>query len=238
MRPSRTLIFRLSLCLVLGAVTTWLVAAGFAVWGLKQPTRHHASLDPSIPIASSVPTVLRLRKVALGFESRVAIAYDPELDGSVHGYMEMIRIVRSSDSDLPALSRWGRWPAITNAQLFANRGRLSEEGFGWPRLSFWYPVAPYDPKGDFSGHGGIDLQPLTSNTQHWNRAIPLLPIWPGLLIDTGFYSLLWAVPIIGLPMLRVRRRRRKGRCPKCAYDLQHAFKTGCPECGWQRSQAI
>jgi hypothetical protein len=237
MRPSRTLIFRLSLCLVLGAVTSWLVAAGFAAWGSKKPTRHHATLDPPFPNASSVPTVLRLRKVALGFESRVAIAYDPELDWSGDSYMEMIRIIQAGDTDFPTLGRWGSSPTITNKQLFKNRSGLREEGFGWPRLSFWYPVVPYDPKGDFSGHGGIDLQPLTSNTQHWNRAIPLLPIWPGLLIDTGFYSSLWAVPTVCLPMLRVRRRRRKGRCPKCAYDLQHAFKTGCPECGWQRSQS-
>ena len=34
---------------------------------------------------------------------------------------------------------------------------------------------------------------------------------------------------------RVNRRRRKGCCPRCGYDLRAAPEEGCPECGWRRS---
>lgn len=33
---------------------------------------------------------------------------------------------------------------------------------------------------------------------------------------------------------RATRRRRRGHCPKCGYDLRHALDAGCPECGWNR----
>jgi len=36
------------------------------------------------------------------------------------------------------------------------------------------------------------------------------------------------------PKRRRRDRMRAGHCPNCAYDLQHDFRTGCSECGWDR----
>jgi hypothetical protein len=31
------------------------------------------------------------------------------------------------------------------------------------------------------------------------------------------------------------RRRRRGLCPACGYDVKGAFEGGCPECGWNRA---
>ncbi|MEQ9097114.1 MAG: hypothetical protein RIE32_12720 [Phycisphaerales bacterium] len=63
-------------------------------------------------------------------------------------------------------------------------------------------------------------------------ALPLLPLWPGFLINTLFYALLlfgaWRLPGV----LRRALRRRRGRCVRCGYEREgldpHA---ACPECG-------
>lgn len=61
--------------------------------------------------------------------------------------------------------------------------------------------------------------------------LPLLPIWPGLIVDGLFYgAAVWGLGV-GLVAARSARRRRRGLCPRCAYDL-HATPDACPECGW------
>ena len=63
-------------------------------------------------------------------------------------------------------------------------------------------------------------------------ALPLLPLWPGFLINTLFYALLlfgaWRLPGV----LRRAVRRRRGRCVGCGYDRQGLDTDApCPECG-------
>ncbi len=64
------------------------------------------------------------------------------------------------------------------------------------------------------------------------RALLLLPIWPGFVINTMFYAamlwggwLLFAAPFA----LRKRRRIKRGLCPKCAYPV--GASEVCTECG-------
>ena len=64
--------------------------------------------------------------------------------------------------------------------------------------------------------------------------IPLGIVWWGFLIDTLLFAgLLW-LPIRGPFVLRRHIRRKRGRCPKCGYDLRGDLEHGCPECGWNR----
>lgn len=63
-------------------------------------------------------------------------------------------------------------------------------------------------------------------------ALPLLPLWPGFLINTLFYALLlciaWRLPGV----LRRAVRRRRGRCVGCGYDRDGLDPgAACPECG-------
>jgi hypothetical protein len=66
-----------------------------------------------------------------------------------------------------------------------------------------------------------------------------IPIWRGVAIDTAFYSglafVLWCAPRV----IRWQRRRARGQCPACGYDLsglpQGSSPLPCPECGAKRA---
>ena len=91
--------------------------------------------------------------------------------------------------------------------------------------------------GDYS----VDVQVL----------IPFSPIWPGFVIDTLFYAAIWFGVFFGFTSAKRAIRRKRGRCPRCGYDLRGgvsveppprpelgtkaATSPGCPECGWNRT---
>ncbi|UYV11518.1 MAG: hypothetical protein NCW75_09415 [Phycisphaera sp.] len=60
--------------------------------------------------------------------------------------------------------------------------------------------------------------------------LPLRPIWPGLLANTLFYAALTLSLMAGWRWLRTRRRRVRGRCVACGYELGEGVRV-CPECG-------
>jgi hypothetical protein len=105
---------------------------------------------------------------------------------------------------------WG-WPAVSLAggvhrrYLRAPDGSLS--GISEENVGFWWV-----PQGPLRG----------------NR-LPYLPAWPGFALDTVFYGtlafLLWSAP----GFVRRTRRRRRGLCVACGYELKGTPK--CPECG-------
>jgi hypothetical protein len=74
-------------------------------------------------------------------------------------------------------------------------------------------------------------------------SVPLRPIWPGFAVNTVLYAIiLWLLicgPFIARRLIRIKR----GRCPKCGYDLRGqppedgAGAGRCPECGWGRQAA-
>jgi len=72
-----------------------------------------------------------------------------------------------------------------------------------------------------------------------NQWLPLQPEWPWFLINTLFYAMLLWLFIPGPFVLRRLIRIRRGRCPRCGYDLRgqppEAGAAGCPECGWNRA---
>jgi hypothetical protein len=121
---------------------------------------------------------------------------------------------------------------------------VDEVRSGWPVLSlrgeFWYG------KRDWAGwwhgrqneadqsHGLIQIGSGTLAPKE-QRRIPLFPIWRGFAINTLFFaailSLLYCTRFVARRLIRVKR----GRCPKCGYDLRGAVSGGCPECGWNRA---
>jgi len=67
--------------------------------------------------------------------------------------------------------------------------------------------------------------------------LPVVPLWPGFIVNTLFYALILWLLIPGPFILRRHIRVKRGCCPKCGYDLRGAPSGGggCPECGWNRA---
>jgi hypothetical protein len=64
--------------------------------------------------------------------------------------------------------------------------------------------------------------------------LPCGPLWRGFAINTLFYAIILSLLIPGPFVLRRVIRIKRGRCPKCGYDLRGAPGIGCAECGWKR----
>ena len=134
---------------------------------------------------------------------------------------------------------WGSLPAALAHPTPTASG--AEDARGWPFLCLWCTLDEPAIEGAARGpavRGGLPLSRITPNsTTATFRALPLVPIWPGLLADSAIFAGGWAVLLpIGLALRRESRRRR-GLCPACAYDLEHRMDAGCPECGWNRAPA-
>jgi len=122
---------------------------------------------------------------------------------------------------------------------------LRSESRGWPCRALWAEEGFEPSTRSYVYRGGravtLPWRRINEATALRGRIfvplLPLAPIWGGFLLDTAVYTALWSGLILGVPTIRRVRRRRHGRCPRCAYDLKHEFTRGCPECGWGRAAA-
>lgn len=109
--------------------------------------------------------------------------------------------------------------------------RAHARGFPW--LALWCQMRP--PKsgvGRATWEGGIPLgSPLWPFSTATMNCLPLRPIWPGLLGDAAMWAAAWAGGLFVISALRRARRRRRGLCPSCGYDLRGTTGAPCPECG-------
>lgn len=84
--------------------------------------------------------------------------------------------------------------------------------------------------------GGVLLEEGARLSGTWNppRALPMRPLWFGLIVNVVLFSAAWLVLLLAPRAIREELRRRRGRCPRCGYDLQGELVAGCSECGWRR----
>lgn len=230
---------RIALCILLGTLTSWTMAACIAKWVRKPPKAYHATLTQPIGDGRIGDPVMRARFWSWGCELRSVYPLPLSDPKSSELLSWNLNFIRSGEPKPPRLADWGRFATLSDEQVNLPGGSYAEEAFGWPRPCFWYPVAKdYSfAKGNYAGPGGLNLYPITGKELDKIRALPLLPAYPGLLLNTAFYAGLWSFPLFGLPLLKKRRRRHRGHCPQCNYDLKGALDQGCPECGWKRATA-
>jgi len=106
-----------------------------------------------------------------------------------------------------------------------------EEACGWPMLAMTqrhrFGQKPAPPTMDVDGlHLSPDLQRFGPGAY-----LPLRFIWPGALIDSAIFGWFY-FSIFAFPGIVIRsRRRQRGACPRCGYDLRGAEHEKCPECG-------
>lgn len=74
-----------------------------------------------------------------------------------------------------------------------------------------------------------------TQVRHRTIVTPLRPMWAGLLGNTLVYAALVLAPWSGVRLVRTRRRRARGRCVACGYELGEGVAV-CPECGLGRAK--
>lgn len=100
---------------------------------------------------------------------------------------------------------------------------------GWPRLAA-QGRAVMDGTPPTFWDEGVRTVKLGTFFMH----LPYRPIWLGLLGNTLFYATITLALLVLLRWQRTRRRRARGRCVACGYELGPTLERGvgvCPECG-------
>lgn len=128
---------------------------------------------------------------------------------------------------------WGALPSMKRDVPSDQSPRVIQDARGWPVLALWCEwqegttfakLAPVS--------GGIDLQMRGSGSDEtYARALPLRPIWRGLIVDTLVFCAAWYGVLFAAGSVRRFRRGRRGQCLGCGYDLRGLDGGRCPECG-------
>ena len=217
---------RISLCLILGVVTTVGVA-----WGLVW---RGGEID--------VGTTVKWFRTddALGY-----VNYSNRPGTQMVECQSMRRSAGHPRDDLEPFDRvvpsWAR--RELRSRLPAYRAREAFFAHGWPMLALRTTLTAIDshPEGRWEPDGdGIPTGltwPTYAVSPPFDRALPLRPILPGFIINALFYAAIWFGVFFGVGALRRFVRRKRGRCVKCSYDLRTQFDKGCPECGWNREDS-
>lgn len=236
--------FLCTLCLLAGAVTTvgvaWFAAWAFDVVGSDIREKNGpVSLEPPRYINDwggqwterAYDSTICFGRVAA---RRYSTSRDYLLEDNVPGEPDCSPLVSSMDGASDPSLRLPTW--VSNAMLAVDDTEcvmVTADEYGWPlpALGWFLQTKGWPPQGSW----GIPLparavpQPPIFGSNAGDRALPLLPLWPGLLANTAIYALLWAVSVLMLPAVRRRARRRRGRCVRCNYEVL-GLDT-CPECG-------
>lgn len=115
--------------------------------------------------------------------------------------------------------------------------------FGWPARAMYYE-RPFSAKsayrrrvlytftGEIPAPPADDGNPLTRGLwEVGGHSLPTRALWSGLAINVAAYGGAWAAMWGAWRSLAVWRKRRRGGCGHCGYDLRGLNGATCPECG-------
>jgi hypothetical protein len=230
---------KLLVFLLLGAIVNVAVAWGCAAWSRYSPEDYIRSID----------------QVPDGFVDAVPSEWldaPPMWPGGRNAVDIRVRVRDALGWSCTRIELWWMQPAIWQAVPDYSVYRVEA---GWPASSATCDgslVVRDSPRAFWKAKWqcGIDppvwlsvgsMGPL--GDEQFRRPLPLKPIWPGFALNTIFYAaVLWFIFAIPGGVKRLRRRRR-GSCIHCGYDLrghripgagaapEAGHSTKCPECG-------
>lgn len=228
---TREAIKRGAVCVVLGALATVVVAWGFAMRTVKvSGTARFIEYGPFNGPSGTTGWVVTSEVRWPGGKLRTISGVEPTFSLRANDLIGQGTTLPVSAFD----DGWGRgYEGVAASMRESGADLVVERAHGWPRFALWLEGERFGP--GTIRMGGIPLParwggPTASNYYVFAKTLPLRPLWGGLAINTALYAVLFAVPVIGWPVLRTRRRIKRGLCPRCGYDL--AGTTGCSECGW------
>jgi 4-amino-4-deoxy-L-arabinose transferase-like glycosyltransferase len=206
---------RIAISLVLGLVTTWVIAVVLA------------SLVPETVMingaaAAKPPTWAFRQWRSFG---RVSSNYSPAFDP---------RVITGYEGPKPLLVSW--WSRMHTPP---DRADYDDESLGvlwFNETAVGWPVATFmsDTKYDGRIKGGTyivwERGSLEFERTSWTLVLPYQPVWRGFLFTVLVVSGVWFALVSVPGAWRRRRRRGRGLCERCGYDM-HGGGSVCPECG-------
>jgi hypothetical protein len=215
---------RTLLALLLGLLTTLLIACTCALLAPRPST-------PTVLTVGLMPNPSGTdftRYEGLGFASIEVRARAPGQLPNLDDVRKLLRADPSSSAADDFTPPWLRPPAHPDPSTWFFGASIA----GWPkpclRAEHLSTTAPLHT----SLRGGLRLFTPTNPSGAHRGIVPLLPIWPGLLTDTALFSSPWLLLLLAIPAARHLRRRFRGLCKSCGYDLSATPpRTPCPECG-------
>lgn len=216
----RRLIATACLCLILGSLTSVLIAWAFEFV--------HVALSPYTQLLNEIEgarNVRAYRVTRIGGEDREIRAFTDESNHHETGYLD------DSQGEPPKPVRVTFWRGQSAMPKGADYYEWIERGVGFPFICFFKWQEESMPI-----QGAIELPDPFGLSEHWpgqpTRGLPYLPIWPNLIANTVFWGGVWWCVLFVPAVIRRRRRVKRGQCAACGYDLSaNAAGTSCPECG-------
>jgi hypothetical protein len=224
----RHTIFRGAVAVVAGVGISIGVALAFAsrggVWG---PRNDVYRFFERFEVAWSCVEMRQPGKVTMPWEAMLASGEPPS---NLNAIEETRRAAGVRIRDVPWRGTSDKppwWGSLASDRL-PRRYVGQDNGFGWPLPCLWHRfMLDDDGRMALEGHWSLTGDPRRSN---WTDAIPARIVWKGLAVDTAVYSIVAAAVFFGPGAVRRARRRRRGWCVRCGYDLRGAAGP-CPECG-------
>jgi hypothetical protein len=135
-----------------------------------------------------------------------------------------------------------RWPAFVPPGVPYAIQAVNLRAYGWPSPALYCMQVVKDtgaPPFAWTSEGGL-LIPWMRSPDYIQAPPPLLlplrVIARGVAIDVACHSVGWMAIVLAVPFIRAERRRRRGLCVACGYDVYSIpVEHPCPECGCERT---
>ncbi|MCA9280075.1 MAG: hypothetical protein H6815_12495 [Phycisphaeraceae bacterium] len=231
MTSTRRHLRRSVVSLIFGAVVTVLVSWVAVFIPLKVYWEQTQSIVPGGGI--SLPTNESFWTVTQGRNALCRVNVYSSVNLTLSRYYDTSFLLRQIElNDIPASMQ----PEVFDHAM--GQPRVVQAGWPTPAMKCEMHSAIFqtEPYIRYQTTGGIELpsvptkQPMVEAPTP--RAVPLIPVFPGFLINTLLYAMIWLGTTLRFGAWRSHRRIKRGKCAQCGY-LREGLDAAlpCPECG-------